>query len=88
MSEERTIWVTKWALTQGIIKAEGCQIEKGYGTRNMGRADYLFVRMGTDAFESEAEAKANVLVKIRKRLKNLDKQRVKLKALQKSLEGV
>ncbi len=76
-----TFWITKYALTQGIFKAEGCELLGGYVCRSTcGHEDYLFVKLGTGAFETEAEAKLDAIKKADARLKSLDKERAKLLA--------
>ena len=85
-----TVWITKWALTTGIIEAKGCEIKDGYASRDSGHCmspNYVFVRMGKDAFLTEDEAVANTISRIQKRLKALDKEKAKLEAVRKTLEG-
>jgi hypothetical protein len=90
MSHTTTVWITKWALTTGIKKAEGCVItEGGYASRDPGHCtspNYVFVRMDKDAFLSEEEAVANTLIRIEKRCKALDKEKTKLEALRKKMK--
>jgi hypothetical protein len=90
MNVPTTVWITKWALTLGIKKAEGCVItDGGYASRDSGHCtspNYVFVRMGKDAFLSEEEAVANTLTRIEKRCKALDREKAKLEALAKTLK--
>lgn len=80
-----TVWITKYALTAtGIIKADGCEISDGYAVRDAGHCtspDYVFARVGKDAFTSEAEAKKNALERIDRRLKAVNKEKAKLETL-------
>lgn len=81
-----TVWITKWALTSGIFEKTGCEIKDGYATRDSGHcSNYVFARMGKDAFETKAEAEANTLVRAQRRLKALAKEKAKLEALVKTL---
>lgn len=77
-------WVTKHALTKGIQYEEGCTLREGYVTRASRfctSIEYLFVKLGKDAFETEAEAKANAVKKAKAQLKSLDKSRMKIEQL-------
>ena len=79
-----TVWITKYALTKDIQKADGVEILDGYASRHPGQslsADYLFVRMGTDAFESETEARENATRRATRKLGAIDKQREKIEKL-------
>lgn len=79
-----TFWITKYALTRGIFKAEGCEVREGYVCRASGRcssADYLFVKLGAGAFETESEAMGDALKKVRAKLASLAKEKAKLEAM-------
>jgi len=88
MGELVTVWITKWALTKGIVEAKGCEISEGYASRKARfctSPDYVFARMGQDAFLTEEEAIGDTLDRIQRRLKALDKEKTKLEALRKTL---
>jgi len=83
MSEKRKFYVTKWALTNGIKEADGCELSGQYVVRQPGHCshpDYLFVKYGVDAFDTLAEAMANAAAKARRKLAALEKQRKRLEA--------
>jgi hypothetical protein len=74
-----TFYITKWALTKGIIVAHDCKNHEGYASRGRyGEGTYVFVKIGKDAFATEAEARARVRSLINAKLKSLDKQRNEL----------
>ena len=79
---KQTFWLTRWALTRGIIKADGCEVSKGnYATRDAGKwmsPDYVFCKIGVDAWPTQAEALAKALTMVEKKLKAVDKERNKL----------
>lgn len=76
-----TVYVTKYALSYGITRETGCVIENGYASRNLGRMDYLFVKMGKDAFLTEAEAQQRAGVLVQAKAKSLIAQKNKLSKL-------
>lgn len=74
-----TIWVTKYAFTQGIYSVTGCDItENGYASRMNQGSDYVFLKMGTEAFRTEEEAKAHALKMAHKRIASLKDQLEKM----------
>ena len=78
----KTFWITKYALTTGITRADGCDAKDGYASRStFTQEDYIFARIGKDAFETEAEAKLNAIKKANAKLKSVEKARKKLLAL-------
>ena len=75
-----TFWITSYVLTRGILRADELEpTEDGrYAHGNYGRHGRLFKRIGTDAFRTEAEAKARARLVIQAKLAVMDKQREKL----------
>lgn len=79
-----TVYVTKYALSTGITKEAGCTIENGYAGRCLGSylsASYLFVKMGRDAFLTEAEAQQRAETMGLAKIKNLTAQKNKVSKL-------
>ena len=75
-----TFWITKHALTQGILKAEGCEIDGKYCKRSRyGRPDYLFEQIGKDAWATEKEAKARAVGMAEAKLEAISRQEDRLK---------
>lgn len=82
----KTYWITKWALTKGIIQDE-CDTSKDetdtgkvrqWASHRMGRdRAHYWLRVGLDAFDNEADANRRVVEMIRAKLKSIDKQRAK-----------
>ena len=75
-----TIWVTKYALTRGILKEEGVSLDKSgkrvYGIRgSYGHADYVFVKMGKDGWENEKDAKKRAILLAKQRLITIEKEK-------------
>jgi hypothetical protein len=55
-----TGYITKWALTRGILKIEGMHIVDGmYLSKNPGQSGRVFVKLGIDGFLTEEEAIQN-----------------------------
>ncbi len=76
-------WITKYALTTGIFRVDDGDVRDGYICRNSGQCSsptYLFVKIGTDAFDNEADAKLNALKKAQAKLKSIDKERFRVLA--------
>lgn len=82
-----TFWSTKYILTQGILREDDCEVTEcgKYASRNAGRANHFFQRIGTDAHPTEEEAKAAGQKIVAKAIQSLDKKRLKLLRLQESL---
>lgn len=78
-----TVYVTKYALSTGVTKETGCTIENGYAKRDIGRArpSYLFVKMGKDAFLTEAEAQQRAETVGLAKIKSLTAQKNKVSKL-------
>ena len=79
------IWNTKYALTTGIIREEGCEIKEVNGTdyayrpgAHYGKEDYLFLQLGKTAFKTEKEARTDAVKQARRKLASIEKQRVEL----------
>lgn len=83
MSESTvTVYVTKYALSGGITKEAGCTIKNGYATRGeFCSGTYLFVKMGRDAFLTEAEALQRAEAVALAKLKSLTAQKNKVEKL-------
>lgn len=87
-SETGTFWSTKYLLTRGIIREEGCEEADGYACRKVGFCSdpsYLFQKIGTDIHRTEEGALAKARVLVARKLKALDKQRADLFKIQKAL---
>lgn len=89
-----TIWSIKELFTKGIIPEVDCEVsgvrsnsDVTYATRDMSGVNgrYLFLRMGTDAFLTEGEAKEVARVKCKNKLRSLETQKLKIEKLLKSL---
>lgn len=79
-----TVYVTKYALSTGITKETGCTIEAGWAGRDQGfcsKASYLFVKMGKDAFLTEAEAQKRAETMGLAKIKSLTAQKNKVSKL-------
>jgi hypothetical protein len=75
-----TFWITKHALTQGILKADGCEVDGKYVTRaRYGRPDYLFEAIGKDAFPTEKEAKTRAIELAKAKLQAIERQEERLR---------
>lgn len=77
MSETKTFWITKYALTRGVFsvqarisKADTCDYAVG--------EEGLFCRIGRDAFESETEAIQDALDRARAKIVALQTQSKRL----------
>ncbi len=79
----KTYWITKYALTEGIIKAEAKPpSESGYISVKSDRFHFrTSFKVGTDAFLTEAEAKANADKKRLAKIASVKKQIAKLEAM-------
>lgn len=80
MSDTVTVYVTKYALSSGITKETGCVIDKG-GYAHRGEftsGAYVFVKMGRDAFLTEAEALQRAETMALAKLKSLTAQKNKV----------
>ena len=85
---DQTFWSTKYLLTQGIQRLDDCVESRGYATRSPGRSlapDYVFQKIGTDAFPTEALARERARTIVAKKLRALDREREKLLQLQSAL---
>lgn len=85
MSEKTvTVYVTKYALTTGIMREHGCQLvmstdqSREYASKNGGM---LFVEIGKDAFFLEAEAVEHAKAMAEAKLKSLRAQQAKVSKL-------
>jgi hypothetical protein len=75
-------YVTKWALTKGVIEMEGeqsCNSDKYVWFA--GAFGGFAARLGQAAFHTEAEANARVIDMAKRKLKALEKQREKLERI-------
>lgn len=72
-----TFYVTKWALTLGIVQVEG---EKTSDGKYMD-GEKVFARMGTDAFEDLEAARGNVRKRVLRKIASLNKQLQELQEL-------
>lgn len=78
-----TVYVTKYALSGGITKETGCTIDAG-GWAHRGEfcsGAYLFVKMGREAFLTEAEARQRAETMALAKLKSLTAQKNKVSKL-------
>ncbi len=79
----QTAWITKYAVTSGIVYVPNCTISIHDGreytaNRDMGAGQNIFCRVGTDAFFTEEEANANAAKKVKAKLVSLQKQKKQL----------
>ncbi len=70
-------WIISYALTTGIMEAE-CEIYRGYATN---KSMNVFAKIGTNAFETESEARARVLQVANRKIESLAKQIEKMKSI-------
>lgn len=78
----RTYYLTKYALSDGIKVAEGAQLERDPAYIGVGRGwDYATYALGTEAFETEAEAIANADARRVKKIASLKRQIAKLEKM-------
>ena len=92
-----TVWITKWALSRGVIPvevddarelAQGSYITQRSLTNEADKTRFGYicgVRVGKDAFLTEEEAVANFRERIERRLKALGREKAKLEDWRKSL---
>lgn len=74
-----TFYVTKWALTMGIVQVEG---EKSNGGKYMDSGDgKVFARIGMDAFEDLEAARTNVRQRVLRKVASLNRQLKELQEL-------
>jgi len=68
MAEKKTFYITKWALTKGIVARKGIREENRNGPRVVfGRGqDILILKIGKDVFEELTEAKADAFNRAKK----------------------
>lgn len=88
MSEKtERVYVTKWALTKGVLVAV-CRITEGWYASNTGIRGpgdpYIFTR---EWRSTEVAAGHDVLEKIACKLKALDRQRARLEALRQAVKA-
>lgn len=83
MSENTvTVYVVKYALSGGITKETGCTIDAGWAHRGeFCSGAYLFVKMGRDAFLTEADALQRAENMALAKLKSLTAQKNKVSKL-------
>jgi hypothetical protein len=84
MSE--TFYITRRALTQGILKAESCEVHEGKWAYRPWPHYLPMLEIGKDAFRTEDEAKARVFELVQAKLKSLAKEKERLEALRNSVE--
>lgn len=77
------VWITKYALTDGILEKDGQLSEDGkYVSSQNGiwpsSPRYFFCRMNRDAFATPGEAEARVRDMCERKLKSLEKSREKI----------
>lgn len=77
-----TVWITKYALTDGIRKAEGWIGEYGVTVSREGQSWYTDLYMGNDWHRTEADAIARAEEMKAAKLASLEKQIARIKALQ------
>lgn len=77
MSETKTFWITKYALTSGIFTAE-CLVRVSDPDTSYASAPSLFCRIGIEAFDTEAAAIENAITRARRKIEAIAKQRTKL----------
>lgn len=81
-----TFYITKWALTRGLLKVECSIYESNGGTSYAtNKEERVFVRIGMDAFEDESKAKIRMRSLIDAKLKTLETSRKKLTKLREAL---
>ena len=80
-----TVFVTKWCLTQGIEKCKVRSLNDGETYANILSRPFGMLRIGRDVFLLHADAVANAQDRVRRKLKSLRKQRLKLEAYAKEL---
>lgn len=81
MSELKTVWISKYALTKGVYSAE-VEIKDSIEDRTGVIVGFNFYAIGRDCHFNKADAvKAANEMKIKK-LKSLDKQMKKISALE------
>lgn len=82
MKEERIMYDVRYALTNGTINKV---IVEGSEFKNKDlvivKGECVFLRVGSDVFFTEEEARKSVNGKVRKRILSLEKQIERLKAL-------
>lgn len=81
-------WITKYALTDGDVEEiEGEAVDshvtgQKYALRGAyGAKDYIFARIGFDAFRTREEAVARVRTKVAAKLNALKKQQARLEKI-------
>jgi hypothetical protein len=80
-----TFWSTKYALTKGVTREDGCHLWTTSGTTyvirgNSGNPDYLFLQLDRYAFATEKAAMEDAMKQAERKLKSLDKERAKIEA--------
>lgn len=76
------MWITKYALTGGLIKMSAPQdVGDGYVKDAFKRNDCRIYKLGRDAFDTEEAAKANANKRRLKKIASLEAQIAKLKSL-------
>jgi hypothetical protein len=83
----KTFYVTKWWLTRGILEMKLKEVDIGEIKAKYASGDHVFVRIGTQAFYTRAEAQACVMKKVPKKISALNKQIAALQKLQERLSG-
>lgn len=81
----RKVWITRYALTEGVKQ---CCVDSVSGSDSK----YVYVQyydraftiqcvLGSTCFDTEEEARANVVKQVDRKLKSIEKQKAKLLAL-------
>lgn len=80
-----TMWITKYALTKGIFSCRGRITEHGNYFSTIGVRDscfHIFERVGKEVFPTREEALARAEEKRQAKLRSLEKQLKKVKAME------
>jgi len=68
----KTFWITKYALSTGIIRKE-CRVWVASPDVPYAAGDGFFCRIGKDAFETEDEARSDAIQRAKRKRKALAK---------------
>jgi len=89
VTEKKQWWITRWALTTGVRSVVTSVItynDEGSLREYVQLSTYGdLIRIGRDAFATEAEARARVVALIDAKLKSAEKQRIRLGEMRRQL---
>lgn len=84
MPTEKTtadVWITKYALTKGIYKEDGCDVWTSGDTTYVRGSAWNSFRLGTEAFTDKDAAIANAKKRQANKIASLKKQIAKVQAM-------